>query len=125
MAFMKTPAWPLARPGTVAAMKKATKFLERHGVTLDEVPCPSEIIDWDSLKRMHSVVISTDAQAAYLKEYQTDKKKLHPEICSIVENSKNYTSKDRHEALDRYARRVLSLTTLPRTTLLLLRLARS
>ena len=32
VAFMKTPVWPRAGPGTIAAFEKAAKILENHGV---------------------------------------------------------------------------------------------
>lgn len=103
VAFIKTPVWPRAGPGTIAAMEKAATILESHGVKVEQVSFPSEFSDVDALKRMHSVVANSDAQEAFLREYRMDKTKLAPEIRSLVENSSNYTRKERVQALDRYA----------------------
>lgn len=103
VAFIKTPVWPRAGPGTAAAMERAAEILERHGVAVEEVSFPSEFSDLNSLKRMHSVVTNSDAQEAFLREYRMDKTKLHPQIRSLVENRANYTRKERVGALDKYA----------------------
>jgi len=103
VAFIKTPMWHRAGPGTVAAMEKAVTILESCGVKVEQVFFPSEFNDVDFLKRMHNVVANSDAQAAFLREYRMDKTKLDPEICSLVENGSNYTRKERLQALDKYA----------------------
>jgi Asp-tRNA(Asn)/Glu-tRNA(Gln) amidotransferase A subunit family amidase len=103
VAFIKTPVWPRAGPGTIAAMEKAARILESHGVKVEQVSFPSEFSDVDALKRMHSVVANSDAQEAFLREYRMDKTKLAPEIRSLVENSSNYTRQERVQAMDRYA----------------------
>lgn len=103
VAFMKTPVWPQAGPGTIAAMEKAATILESHDVKVEEVAFPPEFSDLDALKRMHSVVANSDAQEAFLREYRMDKTKLAPEIRNLVENSSKYTRKERLQALDRYA----------------------
>lgn len=103
VAFIQTPVWPWAGPGTIAAMEKAATILETHGVKVEQVFFPPEFSDADALKRMHNVVANSDAQGAFLREYRMDKTKLSPEICSLVENSSNYTRKERVQALDKYA----------------------
>ena len=103
-AIMKTPMWHRAGPGTVAALEKTATILERHGAKVEELSFPAEFDDPNTLNRTYSVVADSDAQAAFLKEYRMDKSKLAPAICSIVENSSNYTHKDVVQAQDRYAR---------------------
>jgi Asp-tRNA(Asn)/Glu-tRNA(Gln) amidotransferase A subunit family amidase len=103
VAFIKTPAWPLAGHSTVAAMEKAAMILKNCGVKVEEVSFPPEFSDGEALWRMHEVVANSDAQAAFLREYRMDKTKLDPEIRGFIENSSNYTRKERVQALDRYA----------------------
>ncbi|PMD36944.1 amidase signature enzyme [Hyaloscypha variabilis F] len=102
VAFIKTPVWPKAGPGTIAAMEKTATILESHGVKVEEVFFPEEFSDLESLKQMHSVVARSDAQESFLREYRMDKTKLDPEIRDLVENTFNYTRKERMQALDRY-----------------------
>jgi Asp-tRNA(Asn)/Glu-tRNA(Gln) amidotransferase A subunit family amidase len=52
---------------------------------------------------MQSVVINGEAQIAFLKEYQMNKSILDPEIRKLVENSSNYTHRERTETIDKYA----------------------
>lgn len=103
IAVMKTPVWHQAGPGTVAAMGKAAMILESYGAKVEHVSFPSEHDDFDTLKRMYTVVANSDAQATFLKEYRMNKSELHPEIRSIVENSSNYTRKEIMQEMDRYA----------------------
>ena len=78
VAIMKTPIWHLAGPGTVDAMNKAAMILESHGATVEQVSFPSEYDDFDTLKRMYTVVANNDAQAVFLKGYRRDEWKLDP-----------------------------------------------
>ncbi|KAL8849640.1 MAG: hypothetical protein Q9221_005407 [Calogaya cf. arnoldii] len=103
IAVMRTPVWHRAGPGTVAAMEKAVSILQNSGAKVKQVPFPPEFGDYDSLKRMNTVVAQSECQAAFLKEYRMDKSKLNPEIRSIVENSSHYTRKEILQALDKYA----------------------
>ena len=73
VAFIKTPDWPKAGLGTIAAMEKAATILESHGVKVEELSFPGEFSDLDSLKRMHSVVARSDVQESFLREYRMDK----------------------------------------------------
>lgn len=103
VAFIKTPLWPMAGPGTIAAMEKAAKILEKHGVKVEEVDLPSEFGDAQSLKRTHKTVLNVEAQASFLIEYRMDRTKLDPKIRGLVENISNFTVKETVEAMDRYA----------------------
>lgn len=72
IAVMNTPVWHRAGPGTVTAMEKAATILESCGAKVEQVSFPSDIGDFGILKRMHSVTTSSDARAAFLKEYTMD-----------------------------------------------------
>ncbi|QSZ30985.1 hypothetical protein DSL72_000546 [Monilinia vaccinii-corymbosi] len=104
VALIKTPVWPQAGSGTIAAMEKATMILESHGVKVEEVAFHEEFSDLGSVKRIHTVVAYSDAQESFLREYRIDKTKLAPEIRGLVENVFNYTRKERIEALDQYTK---------------------
>ncbi|KAM7188618.1 amidase signature domain containing protein, partial [Naviculisporaceae sp. PSN 640] len=106
VALMKTPSWPRAGPGTIAALQKAVEILTGHGVTVEEVFLPPEIgNDAASLKQIHNTIMSGEARATFLREYRMDKDghQLAPEIRQLVENSGKYTHADRLQASDKLA----------------------
>ncbi|KAI4863347.1 amidase signature enzyme [Hypoxylon rubiginosum] len=103
VALVKTPMWPSAGPGTIAAMKEAATILQNSGAQVEEVSFPPEVNDAEALVRMQNIITNGEAQAAFLREYRVDKMNLAPEIRSIVENTSNYTHKERLEAFDTYA----------------------
>jgi Asp-tRNA(Asn)/Glu-tRNA(Gln) amidotransferase A subunit family amidase len=103
VAFIKGPMWHRAGPGTVAAMKNASAILYDYGVKVEEVSFPAEFGDEETVRETQRVVMSGEAQAAFLREYRMDKTKLNNEICDLVENNAGITNKQRIQALDRYA----------------------
>ncbi|KAM7199421.1 Amidase signature domain containing protein [Rhypophila sp. PSN 637] len=104
VALVKTPLWSRAGPGTVAAMEKATKILQSHGVKVNQVSLPEEISnDAASLKRIHKVVMASEAGVVFLKEYEMNKTELASEIRQMVENCGNYTHAERLKAADKLA----------------------
>lgn len=103
VALMKTPMWPSAGSGTIAAMEKAAELLQKSGVHVQEVPFPPEIADAETLKRMQKVIMAGEGQPAFLREYRANKTRLDPEIRDMVENTLNYTHRERMDAIDRYA----------------------
>jgi Asp-tRNA(Asn)/Glu-tRNA(Gln) amidotransferase A subunit family amidase len=102
VALIKTPMWSRAGPGTVSCMQKAAAILKTNGVSVEEVSFPLECDDAPSLEQLQEAIISSESRVAFLREYRMDKKMLGPDICRIVENSANYTNKDRMEAFDKY-----------------------
>jgi Asp-tRNA(Asn)/Glu-tRNA(Gln) amidotransferase A subunit family amidase len=58
--FVKSPFWPSAGPGTIAAMEKAAEILRNHGVTVEDVEFPDEFNNATALKRMFKVIFVTD-----------------------------------------------------------------
>ncbi|KAF7518526.1 hypothetical protein G7054_g13426 [Neopestalotiopsis clavispora] len=103
VALMKTPMWPSAGSGTIAAMEKAAELLQKSGVHVQEVPFPPEIADAETLKRMQKVIMAGEGQPAFIREYRANKTRLGPEIRDMVENTLHYTHRERMDAIDRYA----------------------
>lgn len=62
VALMKTPLWPQAGLGTVAAMEKAAQLLQKEGIRVQDVAFPPEIPDSDTLQRIQEVIRNTEAQ---------------------------------------------------------------
>lgn len=103
IALIKTPMWPAAGPGTVAAMKQAAIIFEQNGIKVEEVSLPSEVSDADSVKRIQKIITNGEAQVSFLREYRVDKANLAAEIRDIVENTSNITHKEIVEATDTYS----------------------
>lgn len=104
VAFTKTPQWPKAGPGTIAAMEKACKILRSNGVDVEEVEFPEEFRDATTLSQMTKNIIYREAQASFLKDYRTDKTKLDPANRALVENDLHITHKQELQALDKISR---------------------
>jgi Asp-tRNA(Asn)/Glu-tRNA(Gln) amidotransferase A subunit family amidase len=64
----------------------------------------TEIQDLASLKRIQKKIFTGKSRASFLREHRSDKANLAAEIHSLVENTTNYTNKERIEATDTYAR---------------------
>ncbi|KAL5333328.1 amidase signature domain-containing protein [Aspergillus crustosus] len=103
VALMKTPMWTQAGSGTITAIEKAVTSLQNCGARVDEVPFPPELSDAQALGRIQKVIMSSESQRLFLREYRLDKAHLAPKICAVVENTANYTNKEATEALDTYA----------------------
>lgn len=104
IALVKTPMWSQAGPGTIAAINYAVEALQSKDVQIEDVSFPSEIPDYAVLKQVQKVIICSEGQVSFLREYRQDRAKLDPTVRELVENSANYTKKQRTEALDDYAR---------------------
>jgi len=83
-------------------MENAARILGNRGVIVEQVSFPPYGSE-EELKRWFNIILTSDAQSAFLREYRMDKTKLDPKIRSLVENCSNYTRKERQEALDGYA----------------------
>lgn len=103
VALIKTPMWGRAGSGTIAAMEKAERILRDKGVKVEEVSFPAPFNDGHALKHLHTVIISAEAQIAFLREYRVDKADLDPEIQGLVENNANFTRRETLQALDELA----------------------
>ncbi|KAK5701677.1 hypothetical protein LTR97_004495 [Elasticomyces elasticus] len=103
VAFIKSPFWSSAGPGTIAAMEKAANILRGHGSTVIDVELPPELSDAAVLEATQKTVLHVEAQSAFLMEYRKDKSKLDQKIRDLVENKANHTLKETIEATERYA----------------------
>lgn len=105
VAFVKSPFWSEAGPGTIAAMNRAASILKRHGVNVTDVELPPDLSDAAVLQQTQKTVLHVEAQSAFLMEYRMDKdrSKLDPKIRDLVENKANHTLKETVEATERYA----------------------
>ncbi|KAK0716788.1 amidase signature domain-containing protein [Lasiosphaeria miniovina] len=104
--FVKSPFWPSAGPGTVAAMAKAAEILRRHGVAvIEDVEFPDAFSDATTLARMFGVVFAADAAVAFYRDYlmDTDKTKLDPRIRAFVDDAPKNSRSDVRQAFDYYA----------------------
>ncbi|KAK0709242.1 amidase signature domain-containing protein [Lasiosphaeria miniovina] len=91
--FVKSPFWPSAGPGTVAAMAKAAEILHRHGVAVvEDVEFPDAFSDATTLARMFGVVFAADAAT-----------KLDPRIRAFVDDAPKNSRSDVQQAFDYYA----------------------
>ncbi|KAI1215178.1 amidase signature enzyme [Annulohypoxylon truncatum] len=104
VALIETPMWPLAGSGTREAMDAAAAILRDNDVQVEKVDFPSEVNDFDNLKRVQKIITAGEAQTAFLREYRMNKTNLSPEVRGIVENTYNHTHKDMVDASDTYAR---------------------
>ena len=103
VALMKSPIWPDAGSGTIAAIEKAANILSSHGVQVEEVTFPPELCDATALKMVHYKVFSAESRTSFLKEYQMDENKITQEIRDLVENKSGITRDETLEALNQYA----------------------
>jgi Asp-tRNA(Asn)/Glu-tRNA(Gln) amidotransferase A subunit family amidase len=103
--FVKSPFWPSAGPGTIAAMEKAAEILRNHGVTVEDVEFPDDFNDATSLTRMFKVIFVTDGGASFYKDYlmDTTKTKLDPDVRAFVEDAPKFPREEVRQAFDYYA----------------------
>lgn len=109
VALIKTPSWPQADPGTVAALQKPAEILQAHGVRVEEICLPLEVgNDPAPLKQIQNAIIGGEAQATFLREYRwakEDARLLAPEIRELVENcgDNRITHEEMLQAVDKLA----------------------
>ena len=103
IAFVKTPMWSKAGPGTIAAMDKAATILSAHGAVVHRADLPAEMGDAQSIKKVQKTILHSEARHAFLPEYRMDKEKLHAKIRGFVENAASFSSREIVDATDRYA----------------------
>ncbi|KAF7917154.1 uncharacterized protein EAE98_010259 [Botrytis deweyae] len=103
IAFMQTPMWDQAGPGTINAMDTAFTILHNRGIKVDQVPLPPEYTNPKMLIENFNTIYETEAQSSFRQEYNMDKSKLHPEIRALVETP-SCTSQQYSQALDYFTR---------------------
>ena len=97
---LPTPEWPELGPGTVAAMKKGTELLRKHGAEVEEITLPDE---FRPMYKYHLQVLAGDGRVAFLPDYSHSKDKMHQSLLDHVENKEKYTRRDQLKAFDELA----------------------
>ncbi|TGO47888.1 hypothetical protein BOTNAR_0502g00080 [Botryotinia narcissicola] len=92
IAFMQTPMWDQAGPGTITAMNTAFTILHNHDIKIDQVAFPPEYTHSKVLAPNFNSIYETEARSSSRQEYNMDKSKLHSEIRALVETP-SYTPK--------------------------------
>ncbi|PVH70770.1 amidase signature enzyme [Cadophora sp. DSE1049] len=103
--FLKSPFWPSAGPGTIAAMENAAEILRSHGVTVVDVEFPDEFNDVRTLNRMFEVIFVTNGGVSFYKDYlmDTTKTKLDPDVRAFVEDAPKFSREEVRQAFDYFA----------------------
>ncbi|QUC19801.1 uncharacterized protein UV8b_04042 [Ustilaginoidea virens] len=101
IAFIKTPVWPAAGPGTRAAWDLAHELLADNGAAIQDVELPAVFSNCASWR---DLVIASEARAAFLPKYRQDKSKIHSDIVRLIENKALPSRKQLLEAHDGIAR---------------------
>ncbi|OAA59179.1 amidase [Niveomyces insectorum RCEF 264] len=96
IAFCKTPIWPRAGPGTVAAYGGAMALLTRQGAVATEIDLPAP---FPEAERWQETIMQREGGVSFLGHYRQDKTKLHEYLVQQVEAPK-YSSRDLVEAYD-------------------------
>lgn len=63
IAFCKTPVWPIAGPGTVAAYAKAQEILKSEGAVICELELPKE---FEMLPQWHGQILAGEGRTSFL-----------------------------------------------------------
>ncbi|KAK0108687.1 hypothetical protein ONS95_003479 [Cadophora gregata] len=103
--LVKSPFWPSAGPGTIAAMENAAEILRNHCVTVVDVEFPDEFNDATALNRMFEVIFVTDGGVSFYKDYlmDTTKTKLDPDVRAFVEDAPKFPREEVRQAFDYFA----------------------
>ncbi|KAF9869642.1 hypothetical protein CkaCkLH20_12829 [Colletotrichum karsti] len=99
-AFVKSPVWPTAGPGTVAAMERAAKILTNAGAQVVNVTLPS---DFDDILSLQNEILEAEIGVAFHKEYTTRRSQISDYLASIARTSHTGSKKAYLRALDRIA----------------------
>jgi Asp-tRNA(Asn)/Glu-tRNA(Gln) amidotransferase A subunit family amidase len=102
VAFLTTPFWSSAGPGTIAALDRAAHILRSHNVTVEDVDFPSPFNDAALLKDMFKTVLTIEVHTSLWKEYcmDTTSTQLSPEIRALVENANSIPRDEVRRAYD-------------------------
>jgi Asp-tRNA(Asn)/Glu-tRNA(Gln) amidotransferase A subunit family amidase len=105
VAFLKTPFWNSAGPGTIAALERAAQILRSHGVTVTYIDFPSPFNDAALLRDMFKVILTVEVHTSLWKEYlmDTTTTRLSPEIRALVENANSIPRHEVRRACDGWA----------------------
>ncbi|KAL6408215.1 Glutamyl-tRNA(Gln) amidotransferase subunit A-like protein [Ilyonectria robusta] len=96
-AFVKTPVWPKAGAGTIAAMERAVQILKDAGATVEEVTLPSE---FDNLLSLQNQVLQAEAGVAFYREYNTRRDQISDKLADMARNIDTCSKKEFLRAFD-------------------------
>ncbi|KAK7422467.1 hypothetical protein QQZ08_009455 [Neonectria magnoliae] len=99
-AMVKTPVWPKAGPGTVAALERAAKILRDAGALVEEVVLPPE---FDNLLSLQNQVLQAEAGVAFYREYNTARDGMSDKLVDMAVNIDTCSKKEFLRAFDTIA----------------------
>lgn len=99
-AMVKSPVWPQAGPGTVAAMEMAAQILKSAGATVEEVVLPPEC---DDLLSLQDRILQAEAGVAFYKEYSTARDSLSAKLVDMAGSIDTCSKREFLQALDKLA----------------------
>ncbi|KAI8285622.1 hypothetical protein K4K60_001084 [Colletotrichum sp. SAR11_57] len=99
-AFVKSPIWPSAGPGTVAALQRAAKILIKAGAHVVEVTLPHE---FDDIISLQNEILEAEIGVAFHREYSTSRDQISDYLASIAQTAHTGSKKAYVRALDKIA----------------------
>ncbi|KAI8200801.1 Glutamyl-tRNA(Gln) amidotransferase subunit A [Colletotrichum sp. SAR 10_65] len=99
-AFVKSPIWPSAGPGTVAALQRAAKILRKAGAHVVEVTLPHE---FDDIISLQNEILEAEIGVAFHREYSTSRNQISHYLASIAQTAHTGSKKAYVRALDKIA----------------------
>ncbi|KAK7408420.1 hypothetical protein QQX98_009405 [Neonectria punicea] len=99
-AMVKTPVWPKAGPGTVAALERAAQILRDAGASVEEVALPAE---FDNLLSLQNQVLQAEAGVAFYREYSTARDGMSNKLVDMAVNIDTCSKKEFLRAFDTIA----------------------
>lgn len=94
-AFVKTPAWDQAEPGTQAAFEELTGFL---GDRTEEVPLADV---YDEIYEMHRCVMEADMAKNFAREFERAPDKISPLLAAMIERGRKVSAIEYNIGLER------------------------
>ncbi|KAF5013047.1 hypothetical protein FDECE_941 [Fusarium decemcellulare] len=95
VAFVKSPMWGQAGPGTLAAWKQAHSLLTEAGCDITDLDLPEP---FDRCQEWRAILVAGEARAAFLPQYLQAKDKLDLSLVKLVENHAQPSAKQMREA---------------------------
>ncbi|KAI8263953.1 Glutamyl-tRNA(Gln) amidotransferase subunit A [Colletotrichum sp. SAR 10_98] len=99
-AFVKSPIWPSAGSGTVAALQRAAKILIKAGAHVVEVTLPHE---FDDIISLQNEILEAEIGVAFHREYSTSRDQISDYLASIAQTAHTGSKKAYVRALDKIA----------------------
>ncbi|KAK1850265.1 amidase [Colletotrichum chrysophilum] len=99
-AFVKSPIWPSAGPGTIAALQQAANILIKAGAHIVEVTLPHE---FDDIISLQNGILEAEIGVAFHREYSTSRDQISEYLASIAQTAHTGSKKAYLRALDKIA----------------------